>query len=104
MHISTLFVLSLFLTLGISAEAATYKLHTVHSGDVKGRVRITNLSDTYGLVEILGFDDQGEEYGPVELELEARASVVLFTSELEEGAPDKGLVDGLGRWFRAMAT
>ena len=77
-------------------HAATYRLHTVHSGDVPSRVRITNLFDRYGVVEIVGFDDQGEEYGPVELEIEAHASVVLLTQELEDGAPDKGLLDGLG--------
>ena len=79
-----------------SVHAATYKLHTVHSGSVPSRVRIVNLSDTYGVVEIVGFDDQGEQYGPIELELEARASVVLLTREIENGAPDKGLLDGLG--------
>lgn len=77
-------------------HATTYTLHTVHSGSVPSRVRIVNLSDTYGVVEIVGFDDQGEEYGPVELEMEAHASIVLLTRELENGAPDKGLLDGLG--------
>ena len=79
-----------------AVHAATYALHTVHSGSVPSRVRIVNLSDAYGVVEIVGFDDQGEEYGPVELEIEANASVVLLTRELENGAPDKGLLDGLG--------
>ena len=78
------------------AHAATYTLHTVHSGTVSSRVRIVNLSDHYGVVEITGFDDQGEEYGPIELEMEAHASAVLLTRELENGAPDKGLLDGLG--------
>ena len=79
-----------------SVHAATYTLHTVHSGSVPSRVRIINLSDTDGVVEIVGFDDEGEEYGPVELDIEAHASVVLLTRELENGAPDKGLMDGLG--------
>ena len=75
---------------------------------VPSRIRIVNLSDTYGVVEIVGFDDQGEEYGPVELELEAHASVVLLTRELENGAPDKGLPDGLGdgsgQWQLELTT
>ena len=75
---------------------ATYRLHTVHSGDVYSRIRIVNLSDRYGIVEILGFDNQGQEYGRVELELEAHASAILLTRELENGSPDKGLLDGLG--------
>ena len=89
-------------------HAATYRLHTAHSGDVPSRVRIVNLSDHYGVVEIVGFDDQGEEYGPVELDIEAHASVVLLTQELEDGAPDKGLLDGLGdgsgQWQLELST
>ena len=98
--------LALFVSQAI--HAATYTLHTVHSGSVPSRVRIVNLSDAYGVVEIVGFDDQGEEYGPVELEIEANASVVLLTRELENGAPDKGLLDGLGdgsgQWQLQLTT
>ena len=91
-----------------SVHATTYTLHTVHSGSVPSRVRIVNLSDAHGVVEIVGFDDQGEEYGPVELDIEAHASVVLLTRELENGAPDKGLMDGLGdgsgQWQLELTT
>ena len=91
-----------------SVQAATYRLHTVHSGSVASRVRVTNLSDTSGTIEITGFDDRGERYGPVELELEARAAVVLLTRELENSAPDKGLRDGLGdgsgQWQLELTT
>ena len=87
---------------------ATYRLHTVHSGDVYSRIRIVNLSDRYGIVEILGFDNQGQEYGRVELELEAHASAILLTRELENGSPDKGLLDGLGngsgQWQLELTT
>ena len=103
--ISAFLVLSFLL---LSAQAATYKLHTVHSGSVPSRVRIVNLSDVYGVVDITGFDDQGEEYGPVELDLEAHASTILLTRELENGAPDKGLLYGLGngsgQWQLELTT
>ena len=99
---------ALALLLFHTVQAATYTLHTVHSGSVSSSIRIINLSDTYGVIEIAGFDDQGEEYGPVELDIEAHASVVLLTRELENGAPDKGLMDGLGdrsgQWQLQLTT
>ena len=100
------FLVLLFLLL--SAQAATYKLHTVHSGSVASRVRIVNLSDVHGVVDITGFDDRGEEYGPVELDMEAHASTILLTREIENGAPDKGLLyglgDGSGQWQLHLTT
>lgn len=105
MKISAFLALSFLL---ISVQAATYKLHTVHSGSVPSRVRIVNLSDMDGVVNITGFDDQGEEYGPVELDMEAHASTILLTRELENGAPDKGLLyglgDGSGQWQLHLTT
>ena len=91
-----------------SAYATTYKLHTVQPGGAQGSVRITNLLDEDGVVEIRGFDDQGEEYGPVELDMEQRGSVTLSGSELELGAPGKGLYrgigDGSGGWQLELET
>ena len=79
-----------------SVHATTYKLHTVHSGDVWSVIRFTNLTDEDGVIDITGFDNERERYGPVTLEIDARATVVLSSRELERGAPEKGLYDGLG--------
>ena len=79
-----------------SVHATTYTLHTVQAGDAQGSVRITNLSDNAGAVEITGFDENGDEYDPVELNLDARQTVTLSGTELENGAQDKGLYSGLG--------
>ena len=71
-------------------------LHTVQSGDVWSVIRFTNLTDADGVIDITGFDNERERYGPVTLELDARVTVVLSSRELERGAPEKGLYDGLG--------
>ena len=108
MSIKTLLYCSLTLLVIQSVHAATYRLHTVQPGGVPGHVRITNLLDVDGLVEIRGFDDQGEEYTGGWLDMEERASVTLSGRELEQGAPDKGLYrgigDGSGGWQLELQT
>ena len=78
------------------AHAATYRLHPVQSGDVWSIIRFTNLTDDASSVEITGVDNTGERYGPVTLDMEPRATVLISTRQLERGAPEKGLYDGLG--------
>ena len=79
-----------------AVHAATYRLHTVQSGDVWSVIRFTNLTDKDDVIYITGFDNERERFGPVALEIDARATVVLSSRELERGAPQKGLYDGLG--------
>ena len=104
----TLLFCALALLALLPAHADTYRLHTVRLGGLSGLVRITNLLDEDGLVEIRGFDDQGEEYGLGWLDMEERASVTLSGEEIEQGAPDKGLHrgigDGLGGWQLELET
>ena len=78
-----------------NAHSALYRFHTVSAVDA-GRVRVSNLADAAAQVEIRAFDASGKEYGPSTLSLEARQGVTLTASELEEGAPTKGLPDGIG--------
>lgn len=61
----------------------------------EGFARIINHSDEPGTVRITGIDDAGVEHGPVELSLEARASVHFNTADLEAGSAQKGLPRGL---------
>ena len=61
----------------------------------EGFARIINHSDEPGTVRITGIDDAGVEHGPVELSLEARASVHLNSADLEAGSAQKGLPRGL---------
>ena len=92
----TLLRCALALLIFQSAHAATYTLHTVQSGDVWSVIRFTNLTDEDDVIYITGFDNERERFGPVALEIDARATVVLSSRELERGAPQKGLYDGLG--------
>ena len=62
----------------------------------QGVARIVNHSETSGTAYITGIDDEGIGHGPVELSLEAHASVHFNSTALEEGNPDKGLSGGLG--------
>lgn len=62
----------------------------------EGVARIINRSDESGSVHITGIDDAGNEFGPVELSLEALATAHFNSSELEDGSPENGLLQGLG--------
>ena len=88
--IKTLLYCALTLLVIQSVHAATYRLHTVQPGGTQGHVRITNLLDVDGLVEIRGFDDQGEAYTGGWLDMEERASVTLSGEELEQAHRTKG--------------
>ena len=62
----------------------------------QGFVRLVNRSRRDGVVRITPFDDAGQCPGAVELPL-PRSQTVHFNSEdLENGAPDKGLAEGIG--------
>lgn len=87
--------LVLGLLLAHTTEAITYHLHTV-SESASGRIRVANLSSEDTQIQILGFDAVGDQYGPVELALHARAAVVLTAEELKRGTQSKGLPTGLG--------
>ena len=62
----------------------------------QGFVRIINHSHEAGTVEIVGVDDAGTRYGPVELSIGARQTKHLNSMDLENGNDGKGLPDGLG--------
>ena len=62
----------------------------------QGFVRVINHSGRAGTVRIHGFDDTGRRYGPVELSLDARASVQFNSRDIETGNAAKGLSGGLG--------
>ena len=62
----------------------------------EGFVRIINHSNKAGTVEIRAFDDSGRRFGPVTLDLEAKASAHFNSGDLESGNADKGLSGGVG--------
>ena len=62
----------------------------------QGFIRIINHSGEAGSVEIVGIDDAGMEYGPVELSIGARETKHLNSEDIENGNAGKGLPDGLG--------
>ena len=62
----------------------------------QGFVRLINHSERAGTVRIHGIDDTGEEYGPITIALNARATAALNSGDLENGNSLKGLSGGLG--------
>ncbi len=62
----------------------------------QGFVRIINRSGGVGEVSVEAFDDAGNDYGPVTLDIEANETVHLNSGDLEEGDPGKGLSRGIG--------
>ena len=66
-----------------------------------GFVRVENLSDESGTVDITAIDDTGERFGPVALAVEAGAISSFTSHQLEEGAPERGLS---GAWEVARGT
>ena len=71
-------------------------LFTSASAGQQGFARIINHSDTPGTVEIRGIDDAGDAHGPIALSLDARETAHFNSQDLEAGAMEKGLPDGLG--------
>ena len=64
-------------------------------------LRLVNTADGAIAVIIRGFDDSGEERGPVAVTINANAAVYLTSRQLE----DMGLGDGDGKWrLRVTAT
>ena len=70
--------------------------------DWQGFVQVTNRGDEDGEVEIHAWDDDGTAYGPVRLQLGARATAFFNSDDLENGNPSKGLNgstgEGEGAW------
>ena len=62
----------------------------------EGFVRITNHSDRAGTVEIHAIDDFGQRFGPITIDLAAKASVHFNSNDLESGNAAKGLSGGVG--------
>ena len=62
----------------------------------QGFVRIINHSDHTGTVQIHAIDDAGQRFGPITLDVEAKASAHFNSDDLESGNADKGLSGGIG--------
>ena len=74
----------------------------------QGFVRIINQPGRGGTVRIHAIDDTGERFGPVELDIGANETRHLNSTNLEQGAPSKGLSggvgDGEGHWRLELST
>ena len=64
--------------------------------ELEGVLRIVSRTRQFGSVSIEAIDDAGTSYGPVTLRLSALESLVINSSELEEGDAGKGLSVGTG--------
>ena len=88
---------AVFVTTGYAATTHSIALFpSASTPHRQGFVRIINHSDQTGTVHITGIDDAGDEYGPVELSLNAQATVHFNSWDVEEGNPDKGIAGALG--------
>ena len=91
-------------------ESFTHMLPAVPGANVEiqGFVRIINESNSSSRVEIYAIDDAGQRYGPVTLALDANQTRHFNSTDLEHGAPSKGLIggvgDGTGMWRLELKT
>ena len=87
-------------TLHVEAQAPTEHLLPLVTAASnlrqQGFVRITNLSERSGSVEIHAIDDSGRRFGPVSLALGAGVSTGFNSRDLEQGNPSRGLSNGVG--------
>ena len=78
------------------------------ASNLQGFVRIINYSPQAGEVLILAHDDEGREYGPVALALDAHQTAHFNSNDLEWGNDKKGLPNGVGSgdgdWRLTMST
>ena len=65
-------------------------------GGRHGFVRVVNLSDRAGDVDIVAVDDEGNRFEPTTLSLGARETVHFTSDDLENGNAAKGLPQGVG--------
>ncbi len=61
-----------------------------------GFVRLANLSDRRGNIEIIAIDDVGNRSDPITLPIGAQQTVHFNSNDLEDGNPSKGLPYGVG--------
>ena len=87
-------------TLHVDAQAPTeHRLPLVTAASnlrQQGFVRITNLSNRSGSVEIHAIDDSGRRFGPISLPLGAEEATGFNSRDLERGNPSKGISGGVG--------
>ena len=87
-------------TLHVEAQAPTEHLLPLVTAASnlrqQGIVRIVNLSDRSGNVEIHAIDDSGRRFGPVSLSLGAGVSTSFNSRDLEQGNPARGISEGVG--------
>ena len=89
----------LLLLVSHTAVAETYHLPLLPSGADslrQGIVRIVNHSASAGEVTVTAIDDSGRYFGPVTLNLEARAAIQFSSTDLERGNETLGITAGIG--------
>ncbi len=78
------------------------------AGRQQGFLRVINRSAQAGVAQIVAHDDGGTRHGPVELALDAHATVHLNSDDLENGNTGKGLDGALGggrgNWRLVLAS
>ena len=81
---------------GGAQESQFVGLFPAAGGARQGFVRVINHSDTSGVVEIEGFDDDGRRVGPITLRMDAGKTVHFNSENFENGSAAKGLSGGVG--------
>ena len=71
-----------------------------------GALRVINHSKEDGVVTIVGFDDEGTEYGPATLTVGSQDSRLLYTDDLENGSSsvNDGIGRGVGSWRLTVSS
>lgn len=85
----------------LQREVRTTHLMPLFPADSDGRqqgfVRIANRSRTEGSVQLTAIDDAGTAREPIMLAMDGRQTLHFNSQDLEQGNPDKGLGDGIGK-------
>ncbi|MCY4127781.1 MAG: serine hydrolase [Gammaproteobacteria bacterium] len=85
-----------------SANEVTRSVPLLHSSNdsFTGVLRFINHSKDVQSVSIVGFDDEGTQYGPASFTIGSQENKLIYADDLENGSDDidEGLGRGVGSW------
>ena len=94
--LTTIFLILLTSTIFAQEKHALPFMPPASNESLQGFVRVINLSDRAGNVNIHAIDDTGQRFGPITWSIEANETTHFNSQDLERGNLSKGLSDGVG--------
>ena len=93
---TTIFLILVASTVFAQEKHALPFMPPASNESLQGFVRVINLSDRAGSVNIHAIDDTGQRFGPITWSIEANETTYFNSQDLERGNLSKGLSDGVG--------